>query len=169
MLTGSEFWPDDFTIPCVIKGCGKLGAVEEAKQIHGLALKIGFGVDMFVQSSLVSVYSKCSDIDSAQKVFDRMLDKDLVCWNFLMDGYVKCGDVEVALELFEQMPERDAFSWTVLVNGLSKCGEVEDARKLFDSMPIRNLASWNAMINGYMKSGTFIQHVICLIKWRLEM
>lgn len=147
--------PDDFTLPSVIKGCGRLCAVKEGKQIHGLLLKIGFGLDMFVQSSLVSLYSKCKDIDSARKVFDKMLEKDLVSWNSLMDGYVKCGDVELAMELFNQMPERDTFSWTVLVDGLSKCGKVKDARKLFDRMPNRNLASWNAMINGYMKSGDF--------------
>lgn len=150
-----EYLPDNFTLPCVIKGCARLGVVQEGKQIHGLALKIGFGSDVFVQGSLVNMYSKCGEIDCARKVFDGMIDKDVVLWNSLIDGYARCGEIDIALQLFEEMPERDAFSWTVLVDGLSKCGKVESARKLFDQMPCRNLVSWNAMINGYMKSGDF--------------
>ncbi|KAK9273081.1 hypothetical protein L1049_017888 [Liquidambar formosana] len=150
-----EFTPDSFTLPCVIKGCARLNAVKEGKQIHGLILKIGFGCDMYVQSSLVSMYSKCGEIDSARKLFDEMEHKDLVLWNSLIDGYSRCGQIELALKFFDEMPERDLFSWTVLVDGLSKCGKVGAAREIFDRMPSRNLVSWNAMINGYMKSGDF--------------
>ncbi|KAB2610686.1 pentatricopeptide repeat-containing protein [Pyrus ussuriensis x Pyrus communis] len=150
-----ELVPDNFTVPCVIKGCARLNAIEEGKQIHGLVLKIGLGLDKFVQSSLVNLYSKCGEIGLARKVFDQMRDRDLVTWNSLVDGYARCGEVEVAMELFDQMQERDLFSWTVLVDGLSKCGKVEMAREVFDRMPNRNLVSWNAMINGYMKAGDF--------------
>ncbi|KAL7185926.1 hypothetical protein ACSBR2_027809 [Camellia fascicularis] len=129
LLSGSAFMPDDFTLPCVIKGCARLGAAEEGKQIHGLVLKIGFGLDMYVQSSLVSMYSKCGEIDLAQKVFDKMEERDLVSWNSLMDGYARCGGIEIALELFDEMPERDAVSWTVLIDGFSKSGKVDEARK----------------------------------------
>ncbi|EEF30682.1 pentatricopeptide repeat-containing protein, putative [Ricinus communis] len=151
-----EFNPDGFTLPCVIKGCARLHATKEGKQIHGLVLKLGFGLNKFVSSSLVNMYSKCKDIDSAKKVFLSMDDKDLVSWNSLIDGYVKCGQVELGMKLFEEMPERDLFSWTVLIDGFSKCGKVDVARELFDKMPSRNLVSWNAMINGYMKAGDFV-------------
>lgn len=142
-------------MPCVLKGCARLNAMEEGRQIHGLVLKIGLGLDKYVLSSLVSMYSKCGEIDSAKKAFNEMSDKDLVSWNSLIDGYVRCGEVEHALELFDEMPERDCFSWTALVDGFSKCGEVGIARDIFDRMPTRNLVSWNAMINGYMKSGDY--------------
>ncbi|KAL5798076.1 hypothetical protein ACOSQ2_002896 [Xanthoceras sorbifolium] len=154
-LLHKSLLPDNFTLPCVIKGCAKLNAVEEGKQIHGLVLKLGFGLDKFVSSSFVSLYAKCGEMSLAQKAFDAMDEKDLVCWNSLIDGYVKCGEVGVAMELFDEMPERDAFTWTCLVDGFSKCKKVEFAREIFDRMPNKNLVSWNAMINGYMKSGDF--------------
>ncbi|KAF3443283.1 hypothetical protein FNV43_RR12965 [Rhamnella rubrinervis] len=150
-----ELTPDNSTLPCVIKGCARLNAIEEGKQIHGLVLKIGFGIDKFVQSSLVSMYSKCGETKSARKVFDQMGDRDLVSWNSLLDGYSRCGEVELAMELFYQMPDRDSFSWTVLVDGFSKCGRIEKASEIFNQMPAKNLVSWNAMINGYMKSRNF--------------
>ncbi|QHO26463.1 hypothetical protein HN873_020848 [Arachis hypogaea] len=143
--------PDGFTLPCVIKGCARLVAVHEGKQVHGLGLKIGFGSDKFVQSSLVSMYAKWGEMGVAREVFDRMEDKDLVSWNSLIDGYARNGDVEFAMKLFDEMPERDEFTWTALVDGLCKCGEVETAREVFDQMPSKSLISCNAMINGYMK------------------
>ncbi|XP_024009642.1 pentatricopeptide repeat-containing protein At2g29760, chloroplastic [Eutrema salsugineum] len=153
MLT--EFPPDNFTLPCVVKGCSRLCAVEEGKQIHGFSTKLGFGFDKFVQSSLVSFYSKCGLLDCARKVFDKMGEKDLVTWNSLIDGYARSGDVETARKLFDEIPRRDSYSWTALLHGFSKSGKIEAARDVFDKMPTKNLVSWNAMINGYMRSGDF--------------
>eukprot|EP00268_Persea_americana_P065486 TRINITY_DN8746_c0_g2_i2.p1 TRINITY_DN8746_c0_g2~~TRINITY_DN8746_c0_g2_i2.p1 ORF type:complete len:651 (-),score=89.64 TRINITY_DN8746_c0_g2_i2:387-2339(-) len=143
--------PDNFTFPCIIKGCARLRAVEEGEQVHGLILKSRFGSDLYVLGSLVSFYSKCGQVVPARKVFERMPERDLVSWNSMMDGYVKSGQVEAARELFEEMPQRDLFSWTVMIDGYSKCGMIEAARQYFDRMPVRNVVSWNAMIDGYMK------------------
>ncbi|XP_057440910.1 pentatricopeptide repeat-containing protein At1g08070, chloroplastic-like [Lotus japonicus] len=148
-----DLLPDGFTLPCVIKGCSRLHAVQEGKQIHGYVLKIGFGFDKFVQSSLVNMYAKWGEMGLARKVFDKMVDRDVVSWNSLIDGYARNGNVEVAMKLFDEMPSRDAFTWTALLDGLAKCGKVEAAREVFDQMPKKSSVSWNAMINGYMKSG----------------
>lgn len=151
----SELSPDNFTLPCVLKGCSRLSAVEEGKQIHGVSVKLGLSLDKFVQSSLVSLYSKCGMLDCARKVFDKMGERDLVTWNTLIDGYARSGDVDVAVKLFDEIPERDSYSWTALLHGFSKSGKIEAARDVFDKIPLKNLVSWNAMINGYMRSGDF--------------
>ncbi|XP_020592048.1 pentatricopeptide repeat-containing protein At2g29760, chloroplastic-like [Phalaenopsis equestris] len=153
MLTASSTHPDNFNLPCVIKACGKLGAFSEGKQAHSLALKTGLGGDSFVQSSLVSFYSKCDNLELAKKVFDRVCFKDLVTWNSLIDGYVRSDKIELARMMFDEMPERDSFSWALMINGYSKCGEIDTARELFDQMPEKNVVAWNAMIHGYMKKG----------------
>ncbi|CAA7024233.1 unnamed protein product [Microthlaspi erraticum] len=151
----SEFSPDNFTLPCVFKGCSRLCAVKEGEQIHGVSIKLGFALDKFVQSSLVSLYSKSGLLDRARKVFDKMSDRDLVTWNSLIDGYARSGDVENAEKMFDEIPERDSYSWTSLLHGFSKSGKLEAARDVFEKMPTKNLVSWNAMINGYMRAGDF--------------
>ncbi|KAK8937312.1 Pentatricopeptide repeat-containing protein [Platanthera zijinensis] len=152
----SSAHPDNFNLPCVIKGCAQIGALSEGIQIHALAVKSGLSDDSFVQSSLVSFYSKCEDLKLAKKVFDLVRDKDLVTWNSLIDGYVRSGSNEAARELFDEMPERDSFSWVSMINGYSKHGEIEAARELFDRMPEKNVVVWNAMIHGYMKKGDIL-------------
>ncbi|OWM79749.1 hypothetical protein CDL15_Pgr023161 [Punica granatum] len=125
-----EFTPDSFTLPCVIKGCSRLGVVEEGKQLHGLAMKIGLGTDKFVQSSLVSMYAKCHDIGSARNVFDEMPEKDLVSWNSLIDGYARCGEVDLALE----MDMRDLITWNSMIAGYDLNGKFKDAVDVFSEM-----------------------------------
>ncbi|GAV75020.1 LOW QUALITY PROTEIN: PPR domain-containing protein/PPR_1 domain-containing protein/PPR_2 domain-containing protein/PPR_3 domain-containing protein, partial [Cephalotus follicularis] len=137
--------PDAFTLPIVVKACAKLNAIQEGMQIHGLLLKIGFGFEKFVQGSLVNMYAKCGEIESACEMFDKIGERDLVS-NSLIDGYAKSGQVDLALELFE----RDLFSWTALVDGFSKC-KVETGREIFDRMPERTLVQCNAMINAYIQ------------------
>lgn len=148
--------PDNFNLPCIIKGCTQIGALGEGKQIHALAVKSGLSGDGFVQSSLVSFYSKCDDFELAKKVFDLVLDKDVVTWNSLMDGYVRTDRIEAARKLFDEMPERDSFSWVSMINGYSKRGEIEAARQMFDRMPEKNVVAWNAIIHGYMKKGDIL-------------
>ncbi|KAG9443476.1 hypothetical protein H6P81_014816 [Aristolochia fimbriata] len=131
LLHQSLVLPDNFTYPCVLKGCGRLNAIEEGKQIHGLTLKCGFGGDIYVQSTLVSFYSKCGEMDLARTVFDRMSSKDIVSWNCLINGYVGSGDIGTARELFDEMPEQDLFSWTALIDGYSR---FLDAVNVFKAM-----------------------------------
>jgi pentatricopeptide repeat protein len=53
-----------------------------------------------VQSSLVNIYSKNSDVEFALKVFDEMPSRDKFSWTVSVDGLCKCGKVEVAREIF---------------------------------------------------------------------
>lgn len=143
---------DNFIYPCVIKACSRLNAIAEGKQIHGLVVKSGSGGDIYVQGSLLSLYSKFGDMELAGRVFERMSCRDLVAWNSLIDGHAKCGSMDVAKSLFDDMPERDVFSYTALVDGYSKCGNVNAARNIFDQMTEKNVISWNAMVDGYMRN-----------------
>lgn len=34
-------------------------------------------------------YARCGDMDSSRRVFDRMLERDLISWNIIVAGYVQ--------------------------------------------------------------------------------
>ena len=67
------------------------------------AVTLGFASDNCVANSLVSMYSQFGATEEARKLFDLLLDKNLVSYNTMVDGYVKNQKVEEAFELFHQI------------------------------------------------------------------
>ncbi|KAK2358275.1 pentatricopeptide repeat-containing protein, mitochondrial [Trifolium repens] len=97
------FVPDVYTVPAVLKACAKFSGIAEVRQFHTLVAKTGLWCDIFVQNSLVHVYSICGDTVDAGKVFDVMLVRDVVSWTGLISGYVKAGLFSDAIALFLRM------------------------------------------------------------------
>ena len=56
-------------------------------EIHGLASKLGFGSDPFVETGLIRMYAACRRIMEARLVFDKMSQRDVVTWSIMIDGY----------------------------------------------------------------------------------
>lgn len=99
----SGFLPDNFVVPNALKACGSLQCIKFGKGVHGYVVKMGFGGCVFVASSLVDMYGKCGVLEDAKKVFDSMLDKNVVTWNSVMVGYVRNGLNEEAIKMFYDM------------------------------------------------------------------
>eukprot|EP01018_Ginkgo_biloba_P007395 Gb_14172 [translate_table: standard] len=95
--------PDNFTFPSVLKACAGLSALQEGKEIHDDIIGSGFDADIFVEAALVNMYVRCSSIENARQVFDKMCRRDVVSWNAMIAGYALDGDAKEALVLFNQM------------------------------------------------------------------
>ncbi|XP_060186051.1 pentatricopeptide repeat-containing protein At5g08305 [Lycium barbarum] len=132
----NEFVPDHFTYPFVVKCLAKLCEVRIGKSLHGLVLKNGYDVDLYVMNSLIHMYGSCGDVLCARKVFDEMPVRNLVSWNSMLDGYGKCGDVVSMREVFDSMKERDVVSWSSLIDGYVKHGEYSEALAIFEKMRV---------------------------------
>lgn len=107
MVEQGLVFPDKHTFPFVLKGCAYLFALSEGKQIHGHALKNGFGSDVYVNNSLIHFYASCGCLDVAEKVFVKMSERSLVSWNVLIEGFVQFGKFNYALNMFREL--RNAF------------------------------------------------------------
>lgn len=146
-------FPNTFSLTSSLKACGrivyKIGGVSIHAQVH----KHGFCNVVYVQTALVDFYSKVGRVEVARKVFDEMLDKNVVSWNSILSGYVKSGDLAMARGVFDKMPEKDVISWNSMISGYGREGNMEQAFTLFHQMPQRNIASWNAVIGGYLDCG----------------
>ncbi|XWS67702.1 hypothetical protein CRYUN_Cryun04dG0028600 [Craigia yunnanensis] len=80
--------PDTFSFisglgACSIEGCGRNG-----KEIHCQVIRSGFEMDLKVETSLIYMYAKCGNVDYAERVFDRIVHKNIVAWNAMIAGYV---------------------------------------------------------------------------------
>jgi pentatricopeptide repeat protein len=56
-----------------------------------------------VNAALIDLYAKCGEIECARKVFDKMPERDLVCWTSMISGYAHNGYNSKTLEFFDFM------------------------------------------------------------------
>ncbi|KAK7256419.1 hypothetical protein RIF29_29865 [Crotalaria pallida] len=151
---GSEtFTPGGYTFTALVKGCGECLAKREGLEVHGVVVKNGFGLDLYVATSLADMYVKFGVMGSARKVFDEMHDRSVVSWTAVIVGYARRGDMSEARKLFDEMPDRDVAVFNAMIDGYVKLGCMGLAKDLFDRVEDTNVVSWTSMISGYCKNG----------------
>lgn len=130
--------PNASSLSSVLLGCSELSALQLGKQIHQLVYKSSLRNDTTSLTSLVSMYSKCGDLEDAWKLFIWIPKKDVVTWNAMISGYAQHGAGLQALSLFEKMSaEGMKPDWITFVAVLLACnhaGLVERGFGYFDSM-----------------------------------
>ncbi|KAK7857250.1 pentatricopeptide repeat-containing protein [Quercus suber] len=65
MRGSGEVEPNEFTLDCVIRACGRLGSLREGRIAYGLLIKYGFGFDQSIASALIEFYCDCEPIHEA--------------------------------------------------------------------------------------------------------
>lgn len=95
--------PDNFTFPFVLKACSALSAIEEGRRIHEDVIRTKWETDVFVGAALIDMYAKCSDVESAKQVFEKILERDVVVWNSMIAAYGQNGHADESLELCREM------------------------------------------------------------------
>lgn len=115
---------DAFTFPCVLKACGAFKERRLGCEIHGVAVKCGYGGFVFVCNALIAMYAKCGDLGGARVLFDSgLMEKDdPVSWNSIISAHVGEGESLEALSLFRRMQEVGVESNTyTFVSALQAC------------------------------------------------
>ncbi|XP_022861812.1 pentatricopeptide repeat-containing protein At5g19020, mitochondrial [Olea europaea var. sylvestris] len=108
--------------------------ISNGQQLHSFIQKSGLDSNLFVQNSLISMYSKCGSISCAKSIFDDSLKLDSVSCNIMLSGYVKYDFLNDACELFVKMPEKNCVSYTTMIMGLAQNGFYGDAIGVFGKM-----------------------------------
>ncbi|XP_077242984.1 tetratricopeptide repeat (TPR)-like superfamily protein [Tasmannia lanceolata] len=126
------FDPDSVAISTILTGSVSL---ELGTEIHGWALRRGLDQNLSVANSLISMYSQRGQFGRSRKVFDEMLERDIVSWNAILKAHSKDREAVVIFERMEALgvlPDRVTF-----VSLLSACANsslVEDGLRLFEKM-----------------------------------
>ncbi|GJN14805.1 hypothetical protein PR202_gb01667 [Eleusine coracana subsp. coracana] len=124
-MHAAGFLPTEFTFVGVLNACSDMGALVMGKLAHGLIVKLGFEMQMYVKSALVDMYSKCGNLEDGMVVFRRMPDRDVIAWNSIISGFSQNGCGNGALELFEEMKlEGTAPDHITFINVLCACSHM---------------------------------------------
>ncbi|KAK9280289.1 hypothetical protein L1049_013977 [Liquidambar formosana] len=152
--------PNQFVLPSILKACGHLSDRQTGEKIHGIILKNSFESDAFVISALIDMYSKCGQVEKARKVFDSMVEKDLVALNAMVSGYAHHGLTREAMELVEKVRllgvKPNVVTWNTLIAGFSQAGDEVTVSDLFQLMCVNgvepDVVSWTSVISGFVQN-----------------
>lgn len=156
------FRPDVSTIVSLLSSCVQAEGLCQGRLIHSCGIQRGFDSDISVLNTLISMYSKCGDINSARFLFDGMCDRTCVSWTAMISGYAEKGDMEVALRLFFAMEaageKPDLVTVLSIISGCGQSGALELGKWIdnyADSGGLKdNVIICNALMDMYSKCGS---------------
>ncbi|KAL7158647.1 hypothetical protein ABFS83_02G158200 [Erythranthe nasuta] len=154
---GSE--ANQYTFPGVLSACTALSNLGFGAQVHGCIVNGGFSANVFVQSSLVDMYTKCGDLSSAWRVIESMEVNDVISWNAMIVGCVRQGFSDKALSLFREMHSKDMkldeFTYPSVLNALASKNDAKNGYSLHSLVIKSGFGSYtlvsNALIDMYAK------------------
>ncbi|XP_026435953.1 putative pentatricopeptide repeat-containing protein At5g52630 [Papaver somniferum] len=95
--------PNQRTLAPLFKTCASLSTLQIGIQLHSVSLKLSLCNLCYTGSSLISFYTKCSLPNEALKVFDKILERDEVCYSSMIVGLAQNSQPSKALKLFSEM------------------------------------------------------------------
>jgi pentatricopeptide repeat protein len=102
-MQSSGLRPDCVTIASLLAACASLGDLHNGKQLHAYLLKAGMSLDYITEGSLLDLYVKCGDIETAHEIFNSGDRTNVVLWNLMLVVYGQISDLEKSFEIFCQM------------------------------------------------------------------
>ncbi|KAL7610408.1 hypothetical protein Lser_V15G12795 [Lactuca serriola] len=152
--------PDDYTFAIIISATRSLPFCNYGKPLHAQVVKLGFDSNVYIASTLVSMYFDNLDMESAQKLQSLIPIKDVVFWTEMITGYAKTGDGSHAIKCFHEMSQEhkiDSFAISIV---LSACADLasNNQGEMIHCSSIKlglnlEMSVFGSLIDMYAKSG----------------
>ncbi|KAF5476712.1 hypothetical protein F2P56_003424 [Juglans regia] len=97
---------DEVTMISVLTACGRLADLELGEWISEHIESNGLQKNLPLMTSLVDMYAKCGEVDTARRLFDQMGQRDVVAWSAMISGYSQANRCREALNLFHEMQQK---------------------------------------------------------------
>ncbi|KAL5975240.1 hypothetical protein ACLOJK_031919 [Asimina triloba] len=98
--------PNEAALVNVLVACARARDLRMAKWVHEYIDENQIEFSTILTAALMDVYCKCGSVSLARKLFDDLPDKNLFCWNIMINGHVEDSDYKEALVLFQEMQRR---------------------------------------------------------------
>ncbi|KAF5930094.1 hypothetical protein HYC85_030967 [Camellia sinensis] len=95
--------PDCVTVASLVSACASVGALHKGQLLHSYAIKAGISSDVIVEGSLLDLYVKCSDVETAHEFFLATQKENIVLWNVMLVAYGQIGDLRESFRIFSKM------------------------------------------------------------------
>ncbi|KAI3819613.1 hypothetical protein L1987_13454 [Smallanthus sonchifolius] len=154
---------DAITLSALLSVCGSMDHFLWGAAVHGLVHKLGFDLNLSVCNTLLGMYSETRRSKEMIKLFEEMLEKDLISWNSLIVGHGQEGECMDALkgsfqeaqEAFHEMVNTglkpDHVTFVSLLSSCSHGGLVDRGLKYY------------SLMNTKFGVDVGIEHCVCII------
>lgn len=118
--------------------CVGVAALNLVKEIHGFSIRNSIYPHPHLSSGLVESYGRCGSLTNARRVFDEMLERDVVTWSTMVSAYALHGEADAAMSVFKQMESAkirpDGVAFLGVLKACSHAGLADEALKFFELM-----------------------------------
>ncbi|KAM0933212.1 putative tetratricopeptide-like helical domain superfamily, DYW domain-containing protein [Dioscorea sansibarensis] len=167
VILENHLQPRSDTLVVILNVCGATMDLRKGKELHAYILKLlrsktDDEKSIALCNSIMNMYIKVGNFDSAIVFFETMKKRDLITWTMIISGYGSYGFSRRALHAFREMessgiqPDRVAF--LSLLSACSHGGMVEQGTKLFTSMQedygiVPGMEHYACMVDIYGRAG----------------
>lgn len=152
---------DEVTFLTAIQACSNIGQLEKGKWVHHKLISYGVRKDIYIDTALTDMYAKCGDLQTAQRVFDSMSERNVVSWSAMIDCYGMHGQLNDAASFFKQMLDSgikpNEVTFMNILWACSHSGSVEEGKFYFNAMRIfgvePDLQHYACMVDLLSRSG----------------
>ncbi|CAN4097003.1 unnamed protein product [Withania somnifera] len=130
--------PNHLTLSTMLSASAGMAMLNQGLQLHALVLKMDMELDLSIQSSLISMYSKCGIVDEAYKIFKFINSPNIVSFNAMITGFAQNGYCKEALKLFDQLQNEgvrpNGITFLGVLSACMHAGLVEEGWNYFKYM-----------------------------------
>lgn len=130
--------PNKITYASILQGCTSPAALEQGKKVHGYIVQSGYDKNLWVVNALITMYSKCGDLEEARRLFDDLPYRDVVSWTAMVTGYAQQGFHDEAIEFFQKMQQQgikpDKMTFTSVLTACSSPALLEQGKKFHQQL-----------------------------------
>ncbi|XP_050207915.1 pentatricopeptide repeat-containing protein At3g09040, mitochondrial [Mercurialis annua] len=102
------------------------------KIIHSQTLQLGFWSKGYLGNAILDLYTKCGNVDSAEKVFHTLENRDIFAWNSILSMYSKLRFLDMVLKCYATLWSHgmwpNEFTFAIVLSSCARLESVESGR-----------------------------------------
>ncbi|KAL0674315.1 hypothetical protein Bca4012_002296 [Brassica carinata] len=141
-MKNENFQPNIVTFVNILHAAAQLAVLRDAMSVHARLIRFGYCSHTAIGNGLVDMYAKCGMIESSERCFVEIRNKDMVSWNTMLSAYAVNGLASCAFSLFLFMQENqlrlDSVPFLSVLSACRHAGLVEEGKRVFKDMEERH-------------------------------
>nr|UPT48830.1 pentatricopeptide repeat protein AaPPR887 [Agave angustifolia] len=153
--------PNDFAFSAALQACADLAAWRFVDQLVSLIIRLGLESDSRIRICLIDFYARCGLMDEASRIFDGMVEVDVVSFTSLISGFCRNNMFDSAVTVFDRMVRQGVEpNEHSVTSALMACGPLLGEQihaYMVKTMIDQSVYSSSALIELYSRSYEFNQ------------